>query len=278
MGKNNLKYIFLPLAVFFSLLFTLISCGSEKYEYENENEYKVGEFNKTVFVSTLDIEWISGSVELVGHNGSGFYTAEESELPIGGDHEMRIWFDGGILRIRPSASGIKKDKIPEKKLTVYIPMENLLSFNDVDIDTDSANITIDQIGAGFFEINTLSGNVSLGHFGNSRDVKISTVSGSIEYTHTLGKSESTSVNTSSGTVRIGESKPSDVLNINSASGSIELTLPENSGFTLEAVTVSGIKSNAFQGTMSGGKLVVGDGKSKISIGSASGNIAVKKNK
>ena len=55
-------------ALAITLTVVLTQCGKEKYEYENAEKYKLGDFNRTIEVSAIDVEWIGGTVEII--NGS----------------------------------------------------------------------------------------------------------------------------------------------------------------------------------------------------------------
>ncbi len=268
----------LAVALIVGLIIILVQCSKEKYEYPNEEKYRIGDFDQTIIVSSVDIEWIGGSVEVVFARQANFYCTEDSEAVLSDDATMRTWFDGETLRIRPCASGTKLEKIPEKALTVYVPAENLF-FNDLQISTDSASVKVDQVGASFFTVNTVSGNITVNQVSDSRDVRIKSDSGNVSYTHVIGKSESTEITTSGGNITMSEVTIPGSLTATSATGHIELTLPEESSFVLDYMSNTGIISNGgFNGIVKDGKFVVGQGGANISLKSDSGNVILKKRK
>jgi len=68
--------------------------------------------------------------------------------------------------------------------------------------------------------------------------------------------------------------PAD-LKIDTVSGGIQLTLPSDSGFTLEYDTVSGGINCDFSVVMSEDKYISGNGAAKFEIGSISGGLRIK---
>ena len=64
--------------------------------------------------------------------------------------------------------------------------------------------------------------------------------------------------------------------MNSASGDLDLTLPADSGFTLEKSTMSGDFSSDFPTVSQNGKYLCGDGACRIDFNAASGDISIRK--
>lgn len=262
-------------ALAITLTVVLTQCGKEKYEYENAEKYKLGDFNQTIEVSAIDVEWIGGTVEIINGVGSGVSCYEYSEMPLADDYTMRTWFDGSVLRIRPAASGERLDKIPVKNLTITIPQGYY--FNDIDIITYSAGVEISQVGALFASVESNEGNITFAHIGASTDVKLKSNSGNISYTHSVGVVQSFAASTVSGSITAEDTSVAKSFVATSDSGAVSLTLPESAGFTL---TLEGafVSYGGFTGGSDNGKLVVGDGSSSVTLKSASGEVVLKKRK
>lgn len=261
----------IALAVTLIIVFT--QCNAEKYEYENAERYRIGDFSQTVQIGAIDVEWLEGSVEVVVGGVFGISCYEDSEIPLADDARMRTWFDGSVLRIRPAASGTKLDKIPEKTLTIVIPQGHY--FNDVDITTVSANVKIDQAGAKFATVTSASGKIEFNHFGDSTSVRL-TSSSDVIYKHSVNTVDNLEITTTDGDISINDVNPARKLTAVSTGGDVSLTLPKDSGFTLTAETSGVISYGGFAGTSLGNKLVVGSGSAQVSLKSSSGAIALKK--
>ena len=262
------------IALAVTLIIAFTQCNAERYEYENAEKYTVGDFSQTVQVGAIDVEWLDGSVEVVVGGVYGISCYEDSEIPIADDTKMRTWFDGSVLRIRPAASGTKLDKIPKKTLTIVIPQGHY--FNDVDILAASADVKIDQAGARFASVTTSSGKIEFNHFGDSKDVRLTSSSGDVSYKHSINSVESLEITTADGNISISDVNPAKKLTAVSSSGSVSLTLPEDSGFTLTAETTGVISYGGFTGEALGNKLVVGSGSAEVTLKSSSGAITLKK--
>ncbi len=252
-----------------TVLLSLFMCSSDKFSYENEEKYRIGEFNQTLAISAVDVEWLWGKVEILYHYGSNFYCVETSETPINGDATMRYLFDGDVLSIKPCASGTRVDKVPEKNLSIYIPVG--AAFNDIDIRTEGADVELYQVGATFFNVETTGGNIDIVHMGDSKNVKLISGSGDISYDHQAGKSTLTEIRSASGNLTLSEAFVSYKLKATTDSGNIELSIPESAKLTYDLESKSGISSNGgFENTF------VGDDVSRVELTSNSGSVILKK--
>ncbi len=273
--KNKKKLIIISsmciaiAALILTVILLLSKCDRDTFEYDNAEKYRSGDYNQTLAVSSLDIEWLSGKVEILYHSYSSFQCTEYSELPISSESTMHWYYDGDVLRIKPCASGTRADKVKDKTLTVYIPIG--LSFNSLKILTEDADISVNQIGAGFLDIESTSGNIELTHIGASKRVSINSGSGDITYDHLAGKSETSVIRSASGKIKLSEAFAPAKLNVTSASGDIELALPEDTKAFFDTKAESGVIS-------AGGFASVpkGDGVSEITLNTSSGNIIIKK--
>ncbi len=260
----TLLILLISLTAFLPLL---SSCGSGEYEYDNAGAYSAGDFERPMAISSLDIEWISGSVEIILYDRSGIYCTESSSESLETETQMHTYFDGDALRIRPCLSGTDRDDVPDKTLTVYVPMGH--SFGNLNIRTESASIKTDPVGANFISLRSYSGEIKFEHIGNSRSVRIAGGSADVNYKH-AGVSQRTEITSDGGNLIISENEMPLYLSVQSSSGSIEFTLPEDSKLNLE---INGEQTASKDGFTS---LPKGDGVSEVKLSSGSGSITLKK--
>ena len=246
----------------------LSSCG-KRLEYDDYEKYTPGTWAENLLISSIDIEWAGGKVEIASHEYGHYLSCSEAyEGEIPEDMEMRWYFDGQTLRIKPAADGVQYNRIPEKTLTVYIPFN--YSFNDIDIKTESADISVSDSNANFAEINTVSGNIDVNFISSSQELDIESGSGSVNVKAHVKKS--IEITTASGSVTVDNKAVPAETEITTASGDITYKLPEDAAFTAEIYTASGNITKDFYGEEKNGKFVVNDGTSEIEISSASGDI------
>lgn len=258
-------------SLFLGAIFCLGSCGN-KVNYDNYEKYAPGDWAQTVLITGIDIEWLSGRVEILPHEYGYVAVTESSESEIIGGVAMHSYYDGATLRIKPCASGTGANAVPEKTLTVYVPFG--YSFSDIDINTGSADVKIEDAGANFIEVNTGSGNVELNIEGKSQEIDVNTASGEVKLN--AEASRSVEIETASGNIIVENRIMPAELEISSLSGNVICYLPEDAGFTLECATASGKINNSFTVTESGGNKVVGNGVADVEITTASGDVTIDK--
>ena len=259
----------LSLLVFASVALT--SCG-ERIEYDSAEKYTPGDWAQTVLITSIDIEWISGKVEILPHYYGYLAVSESSESALSNDTTMHWYYDGETLRIKPGASGVSKDSIPEKNLTVYVPVG--YSFSDIDIVTSEAEVSVSESGANFVDIKTGSGKVDLQLDGKSQEISVKTISG--EVTVSGSASRRVNIETVSASASVYNTLTPDTTLMKSVSGNITYYLDGDEGFTLKYSTESGSFNNQFAATEKNGEYIVGDGVGNINIETVSGNIKVNK--
>ncbi|MCR4938816.1 MAG: DUF4097 domain-containing protein [Treponemataceae bacterium] len=168
------------------------------------------------------------------------------------------------------------------RVEVYVPASfNSSSYaasREIDIDGVSGSIYIEQIKAADIDIDVVSGSVVLSDI-EAKTVDCDAVSGSVNIN---GKLDGVDVQTVSGSINVKTSTvPTSKCAFEAVSGSVRFTLPENDGFTLDYSSVSGTTSNDFTGFVSdrkskSGKNTYKDGELKITAGTISGSITIKK--
>ena len=166
-----------------------------------------------------------------------------------------------------------------------------LTAQSVDIGTTSGEIRYEGSYLRM-SVNTVSGMVRINSTGTAQETRVDTTSGAMAFAGKVGVlktnsisgevfsdgavyADSADIDTTSGGVSLQFAvRPAD-LKIDTISGSITLTLPFDSGFTLEYSSVSGGMDCAFSVVMSGNKFITGDGTGKFDIGTVSGGLRIK---
>lgn len=148
----------------------------------------------------------------------------------------------------------------------------------LDVDTGSGDIVLSNVKTGDLSLDTGSGDVRVdGMTGSS--LKVDTGSGDVLVSEaSVGI---INVDTGSGDIRLGLTSDVAELSVDTGSGDVELTAPATLGATVDIETSSGDIDTQFplQVTRKGHdglKGTIGDGKGRITIETASGDVALRK--
>ena len=261
--------------------------------YKDADSYNVGEFEYGEQITGIDIDWVSGKIELVVYDGDTVKLEEENE---GTDRDdwMRSKVENGRLVIKHVKSGMFFfHSSPTKDLKVYLPEEVAENLGAVSIDSVSSDIRIEAIAAGKIDISTVSGSLKLNNVnvgtldidGTSNEsilnnvtvgeIDIDTTSGStLISSGAVGKINFDSV---SGDLEVYTSSMPTSVEGDTTSGSFKLYTPfSEEGFRAEIDSVSGDMNVWFADgkKMSGNSLVVGSGKYSYEFDSTSGNFTI----
>jgi len=206
-------------------------------------------------IVSLDIDWVSGSVDFVIHEDDHFGFSEHSDRPIEDAYKMVVGQKGNTLEVDYTDKVPLLGSIPTKYLTVYIPAAKAAAMNEIRISVTSAEVSVSGITADklivssvsgevyaeemtlrYVSIETTSGEVMLNQLGTSCTAEMNTVSGDIDLS---GNYQEVEANSTSGEVKISLSAPSQELEIDTTSGDVTLQIPDGMGLELEYDTVSG---------------------------------------
>lgn len=248
-------------------------------------------------VSTVSVQWLSGTVEVTPCDGDSVsFTSDDGLFGV-------EWGQGGeSLRLSSTGGG--------HTLYLQIPSGILASLQ---INASSSNVVIEDVDVGALEVATISGDITAGWI-NAGTAKISTTSGDIYFDSLTSdrldivtssgdveglaaaaqsfraKSVSGRValdlqgpgnvtaETTSGNVKLtladgGEGLPS-AISLRTSSGDVELELPEELGFTLSFDTISGDADMGVECTKAGKVYTRGDGVCGINAATTSGDLKV----
>lgn len=125
--------------------------------YANADKYTVGDADISSAVENLEIDWISGKVNIQYHAGSGISLSETANRNVSEDEKFRWWLDGKTLRIQFAAPKLFSFNNLQKTLTVSLPENSV--FKSVSIGTTSGDISVPAMTADELRFDTTSGDV-----------------------------------------------------------------------------------------------------------------------
>lgn len=271
-------------------LFSSNGKSDYRYEYDHGDRYQSGDGSCDADIRVLDIDWVSGSVEIRTHDKNTVEFYEESDQTIPEEYQMRYMVDGDTLRIKFCASGRWDDwKYLSKHLTVLIP--ETLALEEIGVDTASAETSIRTVNVKEVEVDTVSGNVNISDMDDLRNaevdtssgnvviktgdtaesLKIGTVSGSVEIT--ADRLKAFEIETVSGTVRLTVAEDS-AGEIESVSANVNILLPETVGYEIDYSSVSGKFGSDLDYEVKNDRYRSGDGGCRIEVETVSGNLNI----
>lgn len=288
-----MKRVFARAAGLISALLLLFPAGcatSDRYVYDNAAQYSVGAFSLTgeeaLAVRLVEIDWIAGAVEVVREEDGDTLSLSETGASDEA-HTLRYELRGETLRVKFMQSGLSYDVASPKTLRVTIPLE--VMFENVNISTVSADISVDWVFTNYMDLETVSGNITATDLGTShlsvsgvsgsvlisggvhRDIALSSVSGGLgaENVTLTGAFSAESV---SGDISFAAALPQGGIEASSVSGDVRLSLPEDASFSLSYESESGDLFDDF-GLLPGDEgYLAGEGEGHIHIHTTSGDL------
>lgn len=237
------------LAGVLGLGFTRVSAAGDnvvKYrKYADEKNYKVGDISyEAADVDKVVIHWSAGKVKVI-HKEQDQLSISEAGRDLSESQKMHYLFDGKTLYIEYCESEYKGTiKSSSKNLVMEIPKGI-----SVEINSLAADFELDTL-----ELNTL---VVESQAGNLRADKIS--------------ANDISVNSAAGDIYLGLADETTVF-VETASGNVDIKNYAECGGVYSVETLYGV-IKADKKTVKKGSYTYGDGKSFISVTSASGDIS-----
>ncbi len=255
------RYFLLPLFTIF--LVAALFAGCDRFgnfkgtygSYSNASRYSAGG-GTAASVSSIDVEWVNGQVNLEYTDGNTFSFKEETDYDLESNEavKMRWYLDGTTLKIKYAKSGAKVVDNLRKTLTVTVPESAVLQ--ELDVETVSANIDCD-LNARKADFETVSGKINFSNAAVTNTLKFDTVSGDVNY--------------------VANTLPAS-LNAETVSGDLRFTFPESASFSVKFESVSGDLNadGAFNGTQNGKYFTVNGGLTKIDAETVSGDLTIEK--
>ena len=243
------------------------------YRYEDADSYQVGNGESSESVTSLDIDWIDGNVNVVPSSGDKVVISEDYK---GDEDALRLrWkIEGGKLTIKYQKSGWSAlfKKTSGKTLTIEAPQAMLDKMNKVDLSLVSADLLMTGMTALETDIELVSGDVVMnGSFGQ---LDIDTVSGDVKLEGCIKSAE---IDGTSAVIELRLVETPKEIEVDTVSGNVSILLPENvKGFEVDLEAVSGrLYADGFDGlTQIKNQCIYGDGSLKINVEAVSGNLKI----
>ena len=221
-------------------------------------------------IEKIEVEWLAGNVEIFAGD-SEFVFREASTRELDQKDQMTYQVKDETLKIKFwGDKHTRNNREDNSKLLILTIPSGLL--DKLNVDTVSADVSLNSLEVNKLEVDTVSGNVMLSGL-SALELDVQTVSGDIADIYQLNAQE-IEAETASGDIHLEltHSTPSEV-KLTTISGDAMLDLLETMGFSLEFKTISGdLNTGEFQLSIHDKKYVSGDGSCEIEVETTSGDL------
>ncbi len=252
-----------------------------KWEQVNEAGNVVNDYTGSDYalpegtdITALDIDWISGEVEILVTSGNAVSLMERMERGTSPAYAMVVSEQDGVLKVRyVEDEFLTLPNLPAKKLVVHLPREMAENLAEVRLNSVSADFDVDPLTVREkFEFSSVSGDLETDFItAEGVDAEVSTVSGKIDLD---GSFRQVNGESTSGELDLKLRTCPEKVSLVTVSGKADVELPRDAGFTLNYDTVSGDLECDFAAKRSGEKLICGDGGCEISVSTTSGDLKI----
>lgn len=259
------------------------------FSYADPESYTVGSGSVQGELSRIELQWVSGSVDIRPYDGDEIVLTET-----GADSEkeqLRYRLRNGVLSVQYCKSGLHWNISTHKSLELLIPQAQAEALLSIEIDTASAEITVQEMIAQSLDLDTASGGIravnctfpTVAVDAASGDCTLENCTvGSFEMDAASGRAiltgsvETVEFESASGDLRITSSIAPRKIEVDTASGRTELTIPKDAEFTAELDAASGdLRVEGFLGSSGKDLFVCGNGANRYSFDSASGDVIIR---
>lgn len=294
---------------------TLIFCGCSfasrtSYIYQYGESYTAGDRQITKDIDTINIDYRSEEVNIIGTDTDCISVTETCENEIDDARKVHSFIDGSTLYIRFCASGKNMDlNNLKKRLTVSIPSNYRPKHVLVNVSSSTVNCSGFEAGsvsvysssgdinigceANVCSLTASSGNIKMEQSADCESVNIYSFSGIIDCK--LGNTGTADLHASSGKITLGADKITsleiessggdidldlseapDSSDISASSGNITVCLPDNADLTANASISSGKFFSNLPFMNKDGFYVLGSGRCRMKVYASSGDISLLK--
>ena len=246
--------------------------GLSTIKYDNADSYAIGSGRTSDSIRNLEIDWISGNVEISYGKEDEIILEETSEDEITDELTMRWLVEEGTLHIKFCKAGKINVNNCDKTLKVTLPKN--LKLEEAEIETVSADAKASELNVKDVNFESVSGSVEAGLYG-VRSIDADSVSGDIEIIAPEGP-ENVDIETTSGSVRMNLKNSAGDCEISTVSGKVTFLLPEKGNFTISYDTTSGDFDSDIEMAQKGSKYVSGKGNDRFTVDTTSGDLRIKK--
>lgn len=246
--------------------------GLSTIKYDNADSYSIGSGSTSDNIRNLEIDWISGKVDISYGKGDEIVFEETSKDEITDELTMRWLVEDGTLHIKFCKAGKINVNNCDKTLKLTLPKK--LELQEAEFETVSADIKASELNVKDVNFETVSGSVEASLYG-VRSIDADSVSGDIDIIAPEGP-ENADIETNSGSVLLNLKKSAGDCEISTVSGKVTLLLPKKGNFTISYDTTSGDFDSDIEMTPKGSKYVAGKGSDRFTVDTTSGDLRIKK--
>ena len=195
------------------------------YIYQNGESYTAGDRVISDKIESIDIDYMSGGVKLLGTSETSVEIRETSEKKL----RVHTWVDGTTLYVRycASAKGLDLNNL-KKSLVIELPES--VDLAKVKLEVSSAEVTCENFEAQSVDVSSSSGDIKVDC--SAKKIKLHASSGEISLLQ-HGESDEISVDASSGKISL-EAEKVERLTIGASSGSITVNADAIKSFKAES--------------------------------------------
>ena len=275
-------------------VFSLFGCSITdivNYTYADGERYTVGGGVFTEEIQTLDVDWMSGDVQILPSTDNAVYIQESCTEELNTEKQMYHLLDGTSLRIRYTQSGKPKQPLLNKKLTVYVPAE----LTRVQLSSSAATVKMGAVTVSNLSFELASGELRFEDTTVLQNLSVSLVAGNVNGSMTATDArfdfevgagtvnlkssgcQSFDVRIASGDVTLRFDSMPELGEIDTASGTFTMGLPTDAQFTVDLDVLTGDFYTDFTHSQNGKHVVVGAGTSSFKVVAVSGGVKIYKN-
>lgn len=224
-------------------------------------------------IKDIEIDWVCGSITLQMGSGNDIVVMEYCNETIKDPIAYKV--SGQTLEIRYNKD---MDHFISFGTTITQEKHLVITFPEgwtgqvIEIDTASANVTMDKINVAELDFDGASGTCVMTECMIDK-IDLDTASGDISFTGAL---EILDCDAASANCTVEVWNVPKSIDMDAASGNLDLILPEGAGFTCDMDTLSGSFHTDFECTDHEHTHTHGDGACKIKVNAMSGDVTIYK--
>ena len=283
---KKIPLVSLVLFLILSIGFCFTGCADyvTQQKYENADAYAVGDQTYNSEVTTLNVDWLCGSLTLIEKEDATEITLKETGSKLSDKTKMRSYLSEGVLDVKFWKSGYRSTTNDcDKDLVITLPSVRYLN-----LKLTSGKFSAEKLTAKVIHLTMTSGSATVGDL-SADEITLIKTSGSTSV-RSLSAKEAT-VQSSSGKFAIrkcaAENFSSDLtsgeldvdfLSLGSAemrmtSGTVRIGLPSG-GATIDVRKTTGEIKTSLDYEKDGSEYLFGKGESRIEFHMTSGTLRV----
>ena len=143
--RRAIVYIFLA-ALALATASMLTGCtGFRMSSYANADRYTAGDAAFSEKIEKIEIDWASGSVNLLTHAQDTVLLSEAAEKGMPEELRVHWWLEGSTLHVQFAASGAKQRAFNSWRKELTLTVLETLYLDDIEISTASATVAAEAL-------------------------------------------------------------------------------------------------------------------------------------